>query len=427
MSQSNQAILPFTPTLDVVVIVNSLLDIYERRDGAPKQTVRVKLEQLAADLPGYFSQIDPLPRVTANEQLAALEKRGLLYLGWEPGQTGHLLAAVSLEASRTGLLYTLLKRQPLAEQRARLRDLLLADRFRLAGWRLRAVEHCLAQLQAHRSSAPFSLTNEAWNRDLLAALVALPGEATTEERPYRVFSVRLFNDSKRFDALKNTVARLARRYKPAWRDLTLPETLRELGLVANPDHLYLFGPWQLVDAEGQVVSLAEFYPSVGIPAALAAQVQQARVDAPRVVCVENLASFYELVRHEGGDLATLCLWGNPSPAARHLLRRLADSLAEDAPLYLWADIDYGGLNILAHLRQNVSPRFLALRMDCATLDQFARWGHPLTQNDRRNLARLRQHAALADMAPVIDHMLLNDLKLEQEAIVLAGAGSVEPL
>lgn len=405
----------FTPTPDVAVMVNTLLDIYERRDGTPKQAVRVKLEQLAPELPGYFSQIDPLPRVTANEQLASLEKRDLLHLAWEPGQTGHLLAAVTLEAGRTGPLYALLKRQPLAEQRARLRDLLLADRFRLAGWGLRAVEHCLAQLQAHRSPAPFSLTNEAWNRDLLDTLAALPSEATTEQQSYRVFSVRLFNDSKRFEILKDTVARLARRHKPAWRTLSLPETLRELGLVANPDHVYLSGPWQLVDADGQVISLAEFYPSVGIPAALAAQVRQVRVAAAGLVCVENLASFYELGRRQDDDLAALCLWGNPSPAVRHLLR----SLAGDGPRYLWADIDYGGLNILAHLRQNVSPRFLPFRMDCATLDRFARWGHPLTRNDRRNLTRLRQHPALVDMAPLIDHMLLHDLKLEQEAVVLA--------
>jgi hypothetical protein len=406
----------------VATIVNHLLDIYERRDGAPKQAVRVNLEQLAADLPGYFSQLDPLPRLTTNEQLTALGKSGLLYLTWQPGQAGHLLATVTLDAGRPGPLYTLLNRQPLAEQRNRLRDLLLADRFRLAGWRQRAVQHTLAQLQAHRSPAPFSLTNDDWNRDLLAALIALPSEATTEEVPYRVFSVRLFNDSKRFEALKDTVARLARRHQPAWRDLSLPETLRELGLVANPDFLYLSGPWQLVDAEGQVVSLANFYPAVGIPAALAAQVQRVNVAAARVVCVENLASFYELIRHEGPGLAALCLWGNPSPAARHLLRRLAETLAGDVPLYLWADIDYGGLNILAHLRQNVSPRFLPHRMDNATLDRFARWGHPLTANDRRNLTRLRQHAALTDLAPVIDHMLLNDLKLEQEAVVLGSAG-----
>ncbi len=400
------------------VILHNLLDIYERRDGAPKQAVRVRLDELAAKLSGYFSQVDPIPRVTANEQLSVLERQGLLRLTWQPGQTGHLLASVTLEPTQTEPLYTLLQRQPVADQRRRLRELLLGDRFRLDGWRRRTVEHCLEQIKTHKSPAPFSLTDEEWNRDLLAALIALPSQAATEEIPYRVFSVRLFNDSKRFDALKDTIARLARQHQPAWRDLSLQETLRELGLVANPGHLYLYGPWQLVDADGQAISLAGFYPSVGIPAALAARVQRVQVDAACVVCVENLASFYEFIRYEGQGSAVLCLWGNPSPAIRHLLFCLTQELLPPTPLLLWADIDYGGLNILAQLRQQISPRFAPYRMDCATLDAHALWGQPLSPADERNLARLRQHAALADMAPLIDHMLRRGLKLEQEAVTV---------
>ncbi len=410
--------IPFTPTSDVAVILNHLLDIYERRRGAPKQAVRVNLDDIAETLPGYYSQTDPIPRITANEQLTNLEERGLVHLTWQPGQTGHLLGTVTLAVSQVAPLYDLLERQPLAEQRQRLREFLLGDRFRLAGWRRQAIDHCLSQLQADKSPTPFSLTDEDWNRELLTALIALPGEETKEEIPYRVFSVRVFNDSKRFDTLKETIVRLARRHQPAWRDLSSQETLREFGLVANPGHLYLYGPWQLVDSEGQVMSLAEFHPSVGIPTALAARVQWVSVDAPRVVCVENLASFYELIRYEGQKLAALCLWGNPSPASRHLLRCLAQTLPSNVSLRLWADIDYGGLNILAQLRQQVSPRFEPYRMDRTTLEAHAHWAHPLSTTDKRNLARLRGHPTLTDMTSLIDYMLLREIKLEQEAVTL---------
>jgi hypothetical protein len=143
-----------------------------------------------------------------------------------------------------------------------------------------------------------------------------------------------------------------------------------------------------------------------------------KVDAPRIVCVENLASFYELIRHEGQDLAALCLWGNPSPITRHLLRCLVQDLPRHISLLLWADIDYGGLNILAQLRQQVSPRFGPYHMDRSTLDTHARWAHPLSTADERNLARLRHHLALTDMTALIDHMLMRGLKLEQEAILV---------
>jgi hypothetical protein len=323
-----------------------------------------------------------------------------------------------LEPTQAEALYTLLRREPLAERRGRLRGLLLADRFRLDGWRKLAVQHILDQLQAHKSPTPFSLTDEGWNQDLLTALIHLPDDAAREEIPYRLFSVRVFNDSKRFDALRRSIARLARRHKPAWRGLSPHETLRELGLVPNPGHLYLYGPWRLVDAAGQVTSLAGFYPSVGIPATLAAHVRRVSVDAARVVCVENLTSFYELIQHEGQDLAALCLWGNPCPAARHLLSCLVHDLPPHIPLALWADIDYGGLHILAQLRRQVACQFTPLRMDPATLDAHAHWAQPLSGGDERNLARLRCHPALTDMTPLIDHMLLYGVKLEQEAVTL---------
>jgi hypothetical protein len=326
------------------------------------------------------------------------------------------LETVTLNPAQTAPLYTLLDRQPLAEQRQQLRELLLAERSHLTGWRRKAVEHCLSQLRNHKSPTPFSLSNTEWNQDLLTVLLALPDGETPTETPYRVFSVRVFNDSKRFEGLKDTVARLARRHNPLWRDLLPHEVLREMGLVANPNHVYLFGPWQLTDAEGQVMNLANFYPSVGIPAALAAQVRQAKVESDRVVCVENLSAFYELVRYEDKGLAAICLWGNPSPAMRHLLRCLTESLPESVPLLLWADIDFGGLNILAQLRRYISPRFVPYRMDIATLDAHAKWAQPLTKNDERNLTQLRQQAALSDMTSLIDHMLLEGIKLEQEAV-----------
>lgn len=419
--------ISFTPTPDVSAILNQLLNIYERRGSRPRQAVKVSINEMAAGLPAYFSQTDPAPRVTANEQLSQLAKLNLLRLTWQPGQTGHLLEAVALEPGQTEPLYTLLQREPVAKQQQRLQALLLGNRFRLGGWRLQAVEHCLNQLKAQKSPAPFSLTDHAWNQDLLDALIALPGHNTVQEIPYRIFSVRLFNNSKRFEALKESIARLARKSHPSWQSLSSAEVLRELGLVANPGHIYLYGPWQLIDDNGQTMSLAEFYPSVGIPAALAARLQQVRVKATRVVCVENLASFYELIRHNGHGLAALCLWGNPSPATRHLLKRLVQQPSAAMPLYVWADIDYGGLNILAQLRRQISPRFAPYRMDPDTLKAHSRWAHPLSAADARNLARLRNVPALADMAPLIDEMLQQGLKLEQEAVILDPAqNSLQP-
>lgn len=434
----------FVPSPDVAAILHALLDTYERRrlsplpeaealgmrgdspppsgEGRGVRAIRLRLDSLP--IPGYHSQSDPVPRQTANEQLLSLEALGWVKLAWLPGETGHLLASVTLVPDRAESVFRLLNRTPLASHRGRLRELLLAERFRFDDWRRRAVQHALGQLRAEKSPVPFSLADDEFNRDLLTALAALDGVRV--ETLQRVFSVRVFNDSKRFEALMGAMATLARRARPEWRGLSNEDVLRELNLVANPGHLYLHGPWRLVDDSGQIISLGEFHPSVGLPASQAARVRRVTVEAGRVICVENPTAFYELIRaHDkppdgsepSAGLAALCLWGNPSPACRHLLR----CLPGDLPLLVWADIDYGGLNILAQLREQVYPSASPHRMDIETLDAHAQWASPLTPRDRANLARLSRRASLTDVQPLIAHMLRRGLKMEQEAIALQAA------
>jgi hypothetical protein len=201
--------ITFSPSPDVAVLLNALLDQFENRarkhansEIASARTIKISLADRT--LPAYFSQTDPEPRLIANQQLQQLSELGLLNLTWLPGENGHLLNAVMLlkkpvaDGAEHALLYTLLQRQPSASNRARLETLLLADCFRFPpdDWRARAVHYVLHQLRSGKSPSPFSLSDPGWNSDLLTLLETMPG--LTLETPYRVFSVHTFNDSKRF-------------------------------------------------------------------------------------------------------------------------------------------------------------------------------------------------------------------------------------
>ncbi len=87
-------------------------------------------------------------------------------------------------------------------------------------------------------------------------------------------------------------------------------------------------------------------------------------------------------------------------------------------LRVWADLDYGGLRILAQLRGHVSQRFSPACMDVETFEAHVRWSRSLTRSDARNLCRLLRHPALPDMQQIIEHMLARGLKFEQEAVTL---------
>jgi hypothetical protein len=435
-------VISFQPSPDVVALLHALLNKLENRSqrhvdgevGHPThRTWPVRVSLVEINLPAYFSQTDPEPRILANQQLQELQKHGLITLTWLPGETGHLLDAVSLSKQcasgqivqgQLAALYDLLKREPLASRRAHLETLLLADQFRFPSddWRSRAVRHVLHQIRAGKSVSPFSLADSAWNLDLLAVLVALPD--LEMETPYRVFSVQVFNDSKRFDGLKPALVRLARLANPQWKSLHPNELLDELNLVANPTYLHFSDNWQFTTASGEVLSLSGFSPAVGFPAIQAASIQEVNVYADAVLCIENLTAFHEFVHlresiqpripHLAGNfsnVAVLCIMGNPSPSIRHILRLIPEQI----PIFLWSDLDYGGFNILGQLR-HVSRRVQPYLMDIATFDAYAHLSRPLTQRDEYNLRQLALRAELKDVRPVLEHLCRRRLKLEQEAL-----------
>lgn len=430
--------ISFTPSPDVVVILNSLLDKFESRtkrkhvisesEGtyhstrSTQHTTRsIKVSLTDFPLPTYFSQTDPNPRLVANEQLQALEHIGIVKLAWHSGEKGHLLQSVILQTERAAnatqhnALYKLLERTPISDHRARLESLLFAEKFRFPAedWRARALNDTLQQLRAGKSPSPFSLTDSNLNLDLLAILQALP--ILTTETPYRVFSVRVFNDSKRFEDLKPTFVRLVRRANPEWKSLNNEDLLRELNLVANPSYVHLAGNWELTDLNGQIISLDSFTPSVGFPASQITSLQRITIRAESVLCIENLTSFHEFTRLNGTrstPYATICLMGNPSPPIRHLLRLIP----EEIPIDLWSDMDYGGFKILSQLRKQVSHRIQPHLMDITTFENYAHLSRPLTQSDIHNLKRLTLNLVLNDVHSTIHHLLERGLKLEQEAI-----------
>jgi len=426
--------IPLTPSSDVAVILHALLDKLENRakyiarhatciPEHPKRSIKVLLTDLP--LPAYFSQTDPEPRLITNHQLQELAKIGLVNLLWPPGQTDHLLAAVFLHTEHATYIYNLLRRAPLAAACSRLESVLLADQFRFPAndWRARAVGHILSQLRAGKSPAPFSLTNAEWNLDLLTVLASL--SSLEAETPYRVFSVRIFNDSKRFDEFRSSLVRLARRANHEWKYLPAEEILRELNLVANPNYIHLAGNWQITTKNGEVLSLGGFTPSLGFPAVQTSAIHSINIHADAVLCIENLTTFHEFVRADTirntqhiPDIscsvfryAVLCTLGNPFPSIRHILSLVPDGI----PIYLWADLDYGGLNILSQLRRRVRINILPYRMDIPAFDAHAHLSCPLTRNDERNLKNLLSRPELADVFPVIEHLLKRGLKLEQEA------------
>lgn len=79
----------------------------------------------------------------------------------------------------------------------------------------------------------------------------------------------------------------------------------------------------------------------------------------------------------------------------------------------FGDIDAGGFYILEDLRNKTGIHFESLYMDVQTLLEFKDYTKMLTAEDRKRLLKLGERE---EFKCVVEYMLENDCKLEQENI-----------
>ena len=393
---------------DIDSLLHLLLDAYERRADPAARAISVS----AARLPGYQDERDPAPRLRAHARLVAWEQAGWVRLRWVRGEEGNLLDRVALCADSAAQIYAYLGRTPAGAQREAFAALLARYRPRLGPELAPLLAEMDARLAAGRSVAPFQLADARRNEDLLRALVELA--SLDVEMPERVFSAQVLGDSKRLAVLRAALLRLLRRARPELAGLPDEEAWAALGLMPNPGHIYLHGPLTL-RVGGAVVEVGAFAPDLGLPVGALSRLEVVALHARYVLTIENRTPYYDYVAALPGEGLVLYLGGFPNRARRLFLQQLAEA-APDIPLYHWGDLDYGGFAILAHLRRTLGCPVRPHRMDRAILAQHAAGGRPLSRADRRHLQRLLHDSALADCHAVIQALLEQGVKLEQEIV-----------
>jgi hypothetical protein len=389
-------------------ILHTLLD---RAEQPERQTVvRVRLsEQTHA---AYFSPTNAAPRQATNAALQQLAAQGVLRLHWQKWEQGNWLRAVDLVAEQADALYALLRRTPRPRQETALLTLLHAQTPQ-ADWHAAFLAWAEQRLVEHRSAAPLTLDDPQWNTDLLAALAAVAQlQNPTSER---MLSVRLFANSKRLAELRGALVSVLRRTSPQAaqfgdddRALLAAHMLQRI-----PEYVPVAGPLVLRVGE-TLLDLRGLAQGLALPPDVLQAGEVHTCTARVVVTVENATSFHELLTLRPPDVLALYIGGFASPSTLALLHAVRAAVPT-VGLYHWGDLDPGGLRILAHLRSSLGD-VRPLAMEQATFAQHCQHAQPLSQQDRKTLKSLRQHPRLADCTSLIDHLLAEGSKLEQEAV-----------
>ena len=384
-----------------------------------KRVVRIRLNTSAYDW--YYSGNI---RYEANEQIQMLAAKGLLRLRWQKHEQGNLLEAIDLIEQQHVIetVNALLNRVSPENLRTKLRQLLSAQQPQ-TDWYKAFLTWARTQLDDHKNPTPLDASDIQTSQDLLDALSAI--ETLSSPIFERNLSVKLFKDSKRLETLRGVILTILRTYDPESSHYEEDDwgLLQKHQIKRPPERIPLTGPLDLempgisqsdISNSSVHLHLEAGFSSISLPEDILRSAIITSCSAKAIITVENLTSFSELLLVRPLNIVAIHTGGFASPALILFLRSL-HSYTPTIPFFHWGDIDAGGIRILAHLRKQIGY-IIPVGMDKETLERGAIYAQTLTSNDNDSLTKLLTDTTVKDCTSLIDYMMENNLKLEQEAV-----------
>ncbi|HWI52626.1 MAG TPA: hypothetical protein VNT01_10850, partial [Symbiobacteriaceae bacterium] len=281
---------------DRQLILNLLLDRYERSRhyATPGESCRgIGLRFDRERLPDYWDETYWMRRDELNQAVGALGALGLVRIQYARDSREEI-ARVDLVLDQIEDAYRHANRTPRRTQEQALAAVASAWADRWPGdWRQTFARSIAAAVDGfHKLPAGFRPGEAALLEEICRVLDRLGPAGLQSEQPRRLFSQRVLGSSKRLEATQARVLRVLREFWPTPLPEADPEALAEVGILENPQQVLVAGP---VTLDG--LSVGAVGDAVGLPSSFVERCRVTTLAAARVVTVENLTSFYEVVNH----------------------------------------------------------------------------------------------------------------------------------
>lgn len=398
-------------------VLNELLNKYERsRSYLGENRVSQNFAVIVAKkFPQYAddSEYDLFREI--NDSLLEIEEVGIIRLEYE--KNGIIKKAV-LANEKISECYSMLGRVPRRQKQESLLsviDRILSDR---TDSRYQSLTLYLKEQQKriarNRNVEFYDGDIEKYRQFLEMAAAVLENE---EETYIRDFSIKLFHDSKTAEELRSKVQSMLYQYGESEEK---EHILEENGIVNTPTYVYIKGCAEIV-LGGQHIDLKNIRGDLALSSETLKDLSSVAVTGRKVITVENLTSFHDF---NNSEYFVIYLGGFHNRTRRNFLKKVYDD-NPGCSYFHFGDIDAGGFYIVNHLREKTGIGFKPVYMGKDTLEKFREFAKPLTQSDRKRLENLlekykdeddREYAKICSEA--VEYMLINNCKLEQEAVML---------
>ena len=394
-------------------LLNALTDTYERSllfSGENKVNVRIAFPFTRKTMPDYFDESS-----LAYEEIHAcvqdLEYRGFLSVAWKRGKTGHIIDKVFLNGEKLQEVYEYLHRVPKRQQQEQIMEVLEQAARELQTPICTNFVSCIQERLSNCKSVKeyIDIADVEGTKRIIRAVYLI--EKNETPCYIREFSIRNFSDSKIFEEMLGSIAKIMHRFGDGLEGVELSDILAEFNIYHTPNFVYFKGNIVL-DIEGKTLPIGGLQQGIGVSGEDVSKISlQDTADVKKVITIENLTTFF---RWQDEKSLILYLGGYHNTVRRSLLKIIYQKLP-DADYYHFGDIDVGGFEIYEDLCAKTGIPFKLYRMDVDTLNRYAKFGKKLTESDRKRINKIMENNKIA-YAGVLQYMLLNNVKLEQECV-----------
>ena len=392
-------------------VINQLLDTYENSllsTGENKRTIQIEFRFTKTSIPAYFDESSS-EYENIHISMKELERKKLIRIIWKDNKQDYLIHKVRLMTDHLEEAYQYVGRRPkrgLEEENVALLQKYLDEEAPVT---VAFVNYLLGRLRNHQSVKEYiDLEDRKETERFLRACVLV--EQNREPCYLREFSIIHFQDSKYFEQIESRIAKVFRHFSEEYGEMDSIDLLAEYGIYRTPNYVYFKGNAVISIGEA-TVDLSLLKQGIGISGEDFPRIRFYDLSrVKKVITIENLTSFF---RYCEEDSLMIYLGGYHNRIRRTLLNMIYETIPY-ANYYHFGDMDAGGFSILMDLRKKTGIPFKSYHMDLDTLKEYRQYAKRLNESDRNRLEKIRIEKEFSE---VIDFMLEENIKLEQECII----------
>lgn len=412
-------------------LLHLLLDRYENSllyEEKNRVNITITVPINKQTFPEYFD-VTSLAYDTIHEQFYELESKGYIVLEWGKKKK-HILEKCVLNLSKVDEIYRVLSRLPKLEKAKKQLSLLKKYQSQYTSEICQIFLHWLLErLEKGESIKEYCNMEKPQQLEPTLKLLAAI-ENNQQEIFLRQLSIAVFHDSKVAEGEIKKVIGIMRRFGDTSfaediSNLSEEEILAEYQIFRNPSWVMCKGYGAMwIGTEGEedgktYVNLKNLPGGLGISNEdIEKIVWDTTIRPDYVITIENLTSFHtwKTEGKEQGKGLCLYLGGFANTPRKHMLRKLYQAYNQSL-FYHFGDMDAGGFLIWKNLCQATHIPFQPIGMGMETYENYKHLGRPLTEHDKKQLQNMMEDPFFISQKDVLECMLLQALKIEQECVV----------